>query len=409
MSCLNKKGSEALAATIGALIIIFIGALLIIPLFPDILHAAEDSLKDEACRANIGIRKYEIEASVNLGIDIKLATLRAPLKGCVTVDKKEVPKKGDSEELVKKSIADLMRDCWQRYSEGVIGDVFKEGSPWINNCQTCYIFKVKKDAKIQGGKISIDEFYQYLSTTPYKPKDTTSSCFTYGKDRGGFCANSKDECTRYIKTGLGNIEFDEKNNRCIKARDSKGDGCCYSNIDCLNNGGECSKGPLGSDHSVYPSWKCPKGETCYIKKENDLTYLTYFQRGKGPGSLYLLTDITPNEIYAVSFGAPTNECSTTLCKAASIGTGVIIGIGVAAVIIYSAPVSIPASIIGLIAGGTGFLAGKFAGQSATAVNVKLADYFTERSTSAIYLSTLDQIRGKSITGQGEPLCTIIPE
>ncbi len=412
----NKRGVEALTATIGALILIFIGVALTFPLFPKILQGADDAIKDEICRINIDLRRHEIQVNVNLGVDLRLATLRAPLKGCVTVDKKEIPKKGESEELVKKAIADLMKDCWQRYDEGRAGDIFKEGSPWINNCQTCYVFKVKKNAKITG-KISTEEFTQYLATTPYKAKDTTHRCFTFGKDRGGFCANKKEECTQHIKTDLRNIEFDEKNTFCKKNHASKGEGCCYSNIDCLNNGGECSKGYLGPNYTVYPNWKCPRDETCYIKKENDLSYLSYLQRGVGPGGVYILTDIEPNEIYAISFGAPTKECTTSICNAIVGGYGFVaaaatglLAAKVAGVACATGVLCIPAIVIGAgVTIGGGIFGALIGQQGVRDLYVPLVDWWRQRPTSTIYLSTVSQITDQKVTGQEGPLCSIIPE
>ncbi|MBI2546279.1 hypothetical protein HYV81_03805 [Candidatus Woesearchaeota archaeon] len=409
---INKKGIELITGAIAALVIIFIAVLLIVPIFPKILYNLDDSLKDEACKINIGLRRYEIQSKI---AGVTAVSARAPLAGCVTIDKGQIPKKGESREAVERGIAELMKSCWQRYDEGKVRDVFKEGTPWINNCQTCYLFTVKQDADIKS-PIAPEEFMLYLQTTPFKPKDTTDRCFTSGTDRGGFCANSKADCISPNKM-QGNpdqIQFDFRNSFCRK--DQKGEGCCFSNIQCVNNGGRCSKDSLGFDYALYTNWQCPKGESCYIKKENDLSYYTYFQRANGPGNVFILTDIKPNEIYAISFGSPADTCDTTLCKSLSIGTGFVIGgaaavgVGIAIVALpITLPLSITATAIGVIGGGIGITAGVFAGQAVETINVGLADFFNPaRSASTIYLTSLSQIENKQVQGGGEPLCSVIP-
>ena len=404
MPRIKKRGIEALAATVGALIIIFIGVLLIVPLLPKILQSADDSLKDDLCKVNIALRRYELQANVNLPLGVKynLVTLQTPIKGCVTVDKKEIPRKGDTVEATQRAIADLMRDCWQRYDEGRAGDIFKEGSPWINNCQTCYVFKIKKDAKLPTIGIPSSGFYQYLATTPYKPKDITDKCYTFGSDRGGFCAASSEECQNKIKTEKRYIDFDSGNPFCTK--NQKGNGCCYSQIKCWNNGGICSKDLLGSDFTPYPDWNCPKDETCWIKKEQDLTYLTYFQRANGPGNVNILTDIKPNEAYAISFGAPTEKCDATGCLYISLAVGAAAG-GLLLAYLGAGPITIPLTIVGGLAF-TDFIKQKI-------VEPVSASTFWEyiwgkRQTSAIYLSTVSQIEGGGLN-QGKAQCSIIPE
>ncbi len=417
-----KKTGAALPETVESLIVIFFGLILVITIvLPKFYDTAEASVKDSLCTANIGIRKFEIQGKVG---GAKVLALQAPLVGCVTIDKKEIPQKDKSQAVLERNIADLMRDCWQRYDEGRAGDIFKEGNPWKNSCQTCYLFKVKSDIDIKNKKISAAEFKQYLENTPYKPQDITNKCFSLGdtSGRGGFCADQKEACIgKGIKGDVAQIEFDANNDVCEKAQ--KGNGCCYSPIKCINNGGKCSKDQVSDDFTIYPAWSCPSGQTCYIRKEQNLNYFTYFQRGGGKGMPAILTDIEPGQVYAVSFGAPTDKCDHVLCKVlgagggflvASIPTAIITGkitLGVCAIPVLGQAVCIPtAGVAGIVTIGAGLIGGTLGSQASDKITVSFSDFFNQRPVSTIYLTRLEQIQGQSINNQqGEALCSIIPE
>ena len=86
----------------------------------------------------------------------------------------------------------------------------------------------------------------------------------------------------------------------------------------------------------------------------------------------ILTDIEPGQVYAVSFGAPTKECTSIICSI------------------------FPIAVAG--------------GGAKVIQNMGLSEIFKNRRISTIYLTRLEQIQGQSINNQqGEALCSIIPE
>lgn len=386
--CYHKKAIAF--STLIKIIIIVVSAVAIILITPTLLDRAETSTAETVCRASLMARE---KTAVHLPYvssvtgDIQITPLL-----CKTIDK-EIPKKKDAKkEAVMKEFADSMARCWWQFGNGLIDDVFKEGNPTTNNCFICYDIKTKKTSDFKE-KIDGREFLEYLVKTPYKIEVEGDKCHNFG----GECVSTESLCSEKNSkfSGEGKLkifESDEKNLVCkqkYNEENNKKPVCCYSDYSCWNNGGECSEKDTKSGFVKYDKWKCPSDKKCYIKDKNYVTYARYIQSYDGYGNMIITTPIEPGSTYAVSFGSPTGECE--ICEKIGLITG---GVAAVVIIIYTAPVSLPFTVLfgsGLVGGGA---LGLGAYSSAKLTLNAYSDLF-KRKINTIYLTTLDEAFAES--------------
>ncbi|MEK6869575.1 MAG: hypothetical protein AABX74_05055, partial [Nanoarchaeota archaeon] len=137
--CQNKK--SAVSGFLVMVLIVTAGFVVIFFIMPIILRGADTAAADSLCKGSVAIRAKtytEIRAPLPVVPDPKIASVSTPLL-CRTSSFDLPEDKNANKEEIKKQFADLVASCWNRYGEGLIGDVFRgEGSKAKNNCQVCY-------------------------------------------------------------------------------------------------------------------------------------------------------------------------------------------------------------------------------------------------------------------------------
>jgi len=365
---LNKK---ATARFIVSIIILTVSLILMSLLITQFVSKAEAKTSETICRGSVFAREKSSDTAKGI--------VATPLL-CKTQDLQLPEEKDGSKQQVMKETADLMARCWWQFGEGQIADVFKEGSILKNSCMICYRVTTGKTKNFKE-EISQEEFVNFLVQTPYiVGSEWDDKC----KALGGFCAENEGLCSK----GDG-WESDKKNIICNKKYDSK-DVCCYSDYSCLNNGGVCEDKSTDSDYVMYNKWDCPDDKTCYIKDVNYVTYARYIQSYKGVGNIIMTTPITPNEIYAISFGSPNRDCGWCKWAGASIGGAVGLTTG-AIVTVYTlgaGSVAVPALVgaAATVGGGIGGTIGWFVGD----IGADQVSKLFNRDKNTIYLTTFNQ-------------------
>lgn len=417
--CQNKK--SAVSGFLIMVLIITASFAIIFFLIPIILNKTSVAYADSICKGSVAIRakaQAEIGFAIPFSPDPKFKTPPTPLF-CKT-SKLDLPKnKDDDSKDVKKQFANLVASCWDRYGEGLVEDVFRgEGSRAKNNCQVCYIVDTKKTSKFDerlrkeddSGAITLQEFTQYLFTTPYPEKVFSDKEVDDCRVDGGFCINSKSECRGkfldeknkpYVDDSY--LKIDGSSNVC---KNKKGlPSCCYTKYECWNKGGICSSSTNINQYREFDGWDCPSDLKCFIKNDNHFTYGEYVQSFAGEGIIVGTANIIPRETYAISYGSLTETCDWCgpIKRAGAIGGAIVGGTLVAAGII-AAPFTFGVSLT-VTAVGIGVVAGAVAGftvaqLSSDEIDKKLAEIMHERGISTVYLTTLEQI-------QKEDLCSIV--
>ena len=381
----NKKAM--IKETIVMTLILSTSFILIFFIVPTFISKAEAKSSESICRGSAVLREQaRIEQEV---LGHKFGITRFPLL-CKTLDK-EVPQDPQStKEEVMGEIADLMARCWWQFGEGKIEDPFKEGNFNKKNCFVCYTVATKKTKNFKE-EISSKDFFEYLFNTPYKIIEETDRC----KIGDGFCTDTENNC-KFDSRGPVDYWKYEKDNKICKELD-KG-GCCYSNYDCLNKGGFCKEDSFNDKkYKKYDKWKCPEKLTCFIKEDNLVSYGDYIQEGGGNVRVLLFKEdgentmadvgIRPSEeVYAISFGSPTEKCDvcTTVAKTLGVATGVL----VSGYLVVQTGGTI---LIPLFAGS---IAGTATGAAASITlegGAELLSKIWERDANTIYLTTLTNI------------------
>jgi len=359
---LRRKKALAFSTIIAILVVIasFIAITFVITHF---FGRAEAATAETVCRASVVARERTTQQITVKGYEVAEVQLTPLL--CRTIGK-DIPQKKDAKkEDVMREFAESMVRCWWMFGDGLIDDVFKEGSPTTNNCFMCHVVVTGKTNEFKE-EISRKEFSEFLMETPYKIAVESDRC----KNLGGHCA-AEGGCT----PEEGKWKYDKDNIIC-KRKDTKKPGCCHSSYSCWNSGGKCEEEKKDYPGFVeYDKWDCPSKETCYIEDKNYVTYARYIQSYNGDGNIIITTPIKPEEVYAVSFGSPTtNSCD--FCFKWGIATGVGFMVLTAATI-STGGLALPLAI-GAVAGLTEYVSSK-----------TLANIFS-RNTNTIYLTTLDE-------------------
>ena len=400
----NKK------ATITVLQVLLMGAISILIIFAVIQlikGPAEDTAAEAICKFSVGARAKTYKELTVKGVTVTAAG--SPIL-CRTLNKYIPENKDATKQDIEKEIAGLMAQCWNRYYEGRIPDVFKAGDSANENCQICYTLNIRETPTFKGSKgtISNADMQQYLFSNPYKAYENGDFCSVQLDAPGGFCSDAEKntDCVSKIAADPSYILIDKKNDICMQKNKKS---CCYTDYECWNKGGICSAENPDSTQiafSLYDNWKCPSKMHCYIKKEDYFSYGDYIRKYGGPGNLLMFTpEIKPGETYAISFGSPTDTCAW--CDAASKGVGQGVAIGTGATILYALSQGgavatvvsfIPGGIF-VVAGGAALAAGGVAyfGAEATTqfTHKQIDDIFSERKINTIYFSTLnDMTQGK---------------
>lgn len=359
--------------------------LLVLVVVREFLGKAEAKTADSICRGSVAAReKTYWEIYDPYTGKVKLGSVASPLL-CKTLDKFLPEDKDATKEQIEKDIANLMASCWERYGEGYIQDVFKEGDIVSKNCQVCYTVSftvsLRETSKFQG-EIKSVELLRYLFENPHK----ASAKGDYCKVNGGFCINSEkgEDCINQINADPSYLLIDKKNDICKKTAKNS---CCYTEYECWNKGGICTgTNPDENQYSAYDKWDCPSKMKCYVKKEDYYSYGDYIQSFGGSGNIIIMADIKPGDTYAISFGSPTGTC--TFCTYIGLGGGAAaVAAGVGGAIALGVPTLGIGSVPVLVLFGIGYFAGK--GGSEFVVK-NIGDLF-ERDINTIYLTTLNQI------------------
>ena len=416
MDCFQNKKS-AVSGFLVMVLIITAGFVIIFIVVPLIVGGADTEASDSICRGSVALkaRTYtEVDAPV---IPVKLFDVSTPLL-CKTSHLKLPEDRNADKEDVKKLFADLMASCWNRYGEGLIKDVFKEGTKG-QKCHVCYTVDLRQTSGFRmENAISPRNFLHYLYTTPYKVTSQDDGC----KVDGGFCIKGKsiEDCG---KAGVfpdedivpSDMIIDEASSVCRKKGHTS---CCYTDYGCLNRGGICISDPPEEIEEQYTRynddvWGCPTDEYCFVKNENHYTYGGYVQSFGGEGLTMVTTGIYPGETYAISFGSPSDTCGwCNLAKKIGAGIGAASVIAGGAILVATGVVASPFTLgasLGLTVVGTAVVAGGVAGATAGFVATALAtnaihhfqELFTTRNMNTVYFTTLKQLQ------QDGGLCSII--
>jgi len=157
---------------------------------------AEDVTAETTCRGSVAARaKFSIEPP---GGKISFSPLL-----CKTQDK-ELPKTGETEEDVKKDMAELVKRCWWQFGNGLVDNVFHAwgGGPGSEHyCFVCYTFTIKD----KGKTITQTDLNNYLSQTYVKKKQ-------YDKESKEIKDVELYTYTTYVQSsgGAGKIIIDAK-------------------------------------------------------------------------------------------------------------------------------------------------------------------------------------------------------
>ena len=399
-SILSKVVVIVIAACLSALVLfLFVGL---------ILNNVDTKAADLICKESVALREMS-HLQLRPG-GVTIAEVASPLL-CKTGSLYLPEDKDATKEKIKKQLAELMASCWNRYGEGLIEDVFKQGDPTTNNCQVCYIISLRETSEFKDEIKSVD-FLHYLLEKPYKVSSEDDNC----KIGGGFCIDSNDvsDCADKINAPDDSyLLIDEKGDFCTQKGKSA---CCYTDYECLSKGAVCAaENPDIEEYKEYggcdeeeecddeesKGWECPGDMKCFVKIENYYSYGEYIQRYGGSGNLMILTDIKPGETYAISFGGPTESCSWCTTIGGSIGgaagAGAVVGIAIAAAVAGGFTMGVgTVAVLAVAAAGAGFVGG------AIGVNFAVSELFEGRDVSTVYLTTLDQI-------QEGKLCRIVHE
>jgi len=371
---LRRKKALAFSTIIGILVVIasFIAITFVITHF---FGKAEAATAETVCRASVAARE---KTTQRLEIaDVKVAEIHLTPLLCKTIDKKIPEKKDAKKEDVMREFAESMVRCWWMFGDGLIDDVFKEGSPIKKNCFICHIAITGKTDEFKN-EISSEEFSEYLVNTPYKIAVEGDRC----KNLGGFCVANEGDCIDKHEK----MKYDEDNLIC-KKKDPKTPSCCHSSYSCWNSGGECKEKGNYDGFVEYDKWECPSG-TCYIKDKNYVTYARYIQSYNGDGNIIITTPIKPEEAYAVSFGSPHGKCGW--CQWVGAGVGATVGVVITvktfgAGALVMAPLA--TSIASLVTGVLGYVV--------TGMSVEEFAKVFLRDVNTIYLTTLDEALAES--------------
>ncbi len=375
----NKK--SLVKSFLVGILITTAGFLLIVGISHVFINKANASTADKVCKASIALKEAsyrEIKAG-----PIKFGSVATP-RLCRTIEFDLPEDKSATKEDIKKQFADLMASCWDRYGEGLIEDVFKEGDTSQKNCEVCYAINLRETSKFKDqDQIGLNDFLQYLYETPYKVSSESDDC----KVSGGYCIDSDDidDCAVQLDVDSSYALVDKKSTVCRK----QGKSCCYTDYECWNRGKICSsENPDESKYRQYDGWECPPKMNCFVENEDYYTYGEYIQRFGGKGNIIITAPIIPGETYAISFGSPTGECG--FCTWIGVGAAVV-GAVAFTVATGGAGIAFVGPVLGAtLAGGVGFGLGK--GLSEVIVSGLNLDDLFRRDTNTIYLTTLNQIR-----------------
>ena len=385
---LNKK--SMVSGWLVWILIIIAGFLIIFVSVKLMLGGTDKAHADALCKGSVALRE-KTYTKIDPGVGpfrINIATLGSPLL-CKTITLELPEDKNADEEDVKKMFADLIADCWNRYGEGLIEDVFKKGVRG-KKCQVCYIVNLRETSNFKDEILSM-EFVQYLFETPYKVTSEDDGC----KVDGGFCIDSseRDDCSEKFE-GIDNtyLLIDKKSDACSK----KGyTACCYTDYECWNKGGKCEESnPNVEEYQEYSEWECPSGLKCFIENKNYYSYGDYLQRYGGEGNLIATTGIRPGETYAISFGSPTDKCGW--CGWARTIGGIAGGIAGIALVPFTGGTSLGLTFtaVAMTTGATiGTVSGVMVGGAGSeyAEDLLFGDIF-EREINTVYLTTWNQIQ-----------------
>lgn len=346
---------------------------------------AEAKTAESICKVSVVLRE---KTYTEIGVGpVDFTSVASPLL-CKTIDKDLPENKDATKEHVKRQFANLMTSCWNQFGEGLIKDVFKQGDPFINNCFICSTVSLSGTKKFKE-PIPQNEFLEYLFTTPYKINEEGDRC----KVSGGFCIDSEDKggCFADDDNNVDDkyVSMNKKSTVCKKQGKNS---CCYTGYECWDKGGKCEGSNNDPKYTQYDKWRCPPDMSCFVKKENYYSYGEYFQSFGGEGKIFLGTDIKPGEVYAISFGSPTEKCD--ICEIWGLS-----GAAGAAGATYIAIVMAVSGPIGWTLGATGALASaaityvsiKEGTEASVGIIKDIKTYFTGRNFHTIYLTTLKQI------------------
>ncbi len=353
---LKKKG--LIKSTLIGIIILIFSFILILGVINLFAQKSEPATAEATCRLTLAAHE-----SVKINTPVKDIPIVPRICPIIDVE-------ADSPDKVY----EYMARCKAMYGDFLIEDVFKEGIPSKLNCRPCFYVTTKKSDKFPKEGIDEQKIVTEMANKVYKVE---SAYDDYCKDGGGFCVDTEKEC--YDKDN--HLNFDNENKECIKKGKK---GCCYSlGYGCLNKGGVCKEAnPDENEYAKYskPEWRCYSGTDCYINKENYYSYLDYIQKYRGEGGTVILTPIKANEIYAIAYGSPTEECDW--CNKLGIGSGILAGVGTAVLIGSTSGLAlIPITAAGVVA------------------NIAVKESFTAaynalkgRKDHVIYLATPEQLR-----------------
>jgi len=279
----NKK-AITLQGTLGTLLVVIAGAIIVILVLNTIIEAAPKKLNPELCKLSIGVKKY----TASLSGDV-----------CFTEEVDITPKGSTKQaqlENVAQQIIELAATCWYMTGAGDVENVWENAVFAGQKCFPCYIFEIKiKDSKIElTDTITKSEITNVITKKSYDFQGIDNGCAT----NGGFCLET---CTDKDHPKLTReVESYEcgTNEKC----------CIAPNIkdQCLNHGGECLNFQCqqGIDEKYrYETnkWTCADGKKCCGTQEMAITYQEYFQSG---GAIAVISEFKPETKYTIAFVDP---------------------------------------------------------------------------------------------------------
>lgn len=383
----SKKGQEK---TIINILIMLVSLAILVSLIKTCMMKGDEVANENICRASVALRE---RSQFEVGpVDVDKYT---PLL-CITQEKQIPKNKDDDKQAVMKQMADSMVRCRWMFGDGVIEDIFAEGSRGFENeCFICYLVSTDtKDGYKFDETITGPEFYEFLATTPYLVESDSDNCYIGG---GGYCVESATACSTDERL-KDSYDYREDAGAC--KTNPNGPVCCYSTLECVRKGGTCL--PAGQhpkdDQVGYPGWACDKESQCYVNIQNRYTYSEYLQFYRGYSNYIVPTNIEPNKLYAIAWGSPNQDDCEWCTTAATFG--VVLGATAAVIFVPGAGVAIVAVKLagGAIAGATVLGGGTYAVE--LAIN-EIEELISGRNMNTVYLFPYD--------GKAAEVCNVVED
>lgn len=240
--------------TLASLIVVIVGGVLLSSSLTKIAKNSEDPQKELLCKTFNSLADQ-------INPEVGKATIDIAPDACVTINKEIPEKKYDqSTEGAKRNLADLGLKCWDMFLSGKSdrlfgGKIYKSQS----KCFICYAVNYKKNKEFESfDNTKLKEYFSQPTTA----KDTSDHCNLAG---GGKCL---DTCTTELPREV-RVSKTATKEPCAR--------CCMpdsASKECEAKGGKCLVASSVMYADSYPKWKCPSGQSCYVEKQNMVSYIS---------------------------------------------------------------------------------------------------------------------------------------